>query len=118
MAKLSSKAPKLDSKPRLSLGARIARQLKQNWVLYLMMIPVLAYFIVYCYTPMYGVTLAFKKWNAKLGIMGSPWVGLKHFKRFFSSYNFKLLLGNTLGISLYSIVVSFPLPIVLALLLH
>ena len=118
MANLSAKAPKLDSKPRLSLGARIARQLKQNWVLYLMMIPVLAYFIVYCYTPMYGVTLAFKKWNAKLGIMGSPWVGLKHFKRFFSSYNFKLLLGNTLGISLYSIVVSFPLPIVLALLLH
>ena len=117
MANLSAKAPKLDSKPRLSLGARIARQLKQNWVLYLMMIPVLAYFIVYCYAPMYGVTLAFKKWNAKLGVIGSPWVGLKHFKRFFSSYNFKNLLGNTLGISLYSLVL-FPLPIILALLLH
>jgi len=118
MANLSAKAPKLDSKPRLSLGARIVRQLKQNWVLYLMMIPVLAYFIVYCYAPMYGVTLAFKKWNAKLGITGSPWVGLKHFQRFFSGYNFKNLLGNTLGISLYNIAVSFPLPIVLALLLH
>ena len=117
MANLSAKAPQLDSKPRLSLGARIARQLKQNWVLYLMMIPVLAYFIVYCYAPMYGVTLAFKKWNAKLGVIGSPWVGLKHFKRFFSSYNFKNLLGNTLGISLYSLVL-FPLPIILALLLH
>ncbi len=118
MANHPAKAPKLDSKPRLSLGARIARQLKQNWVLYLMMIPVLAYFIVYCYAPMYGVTLAFKKWNAKLGITGSQWVGLKHFQRLFSGYNFKNLLGNTLGISLYSIAVSFPLPIVLALLLH
>ena len=117
MANLSAKTPQLDSRPRLSLGARIARQLKQNWVLYLMMIPVLAYFIVYCYAPMYGVTLAFKKYNAKLGITGSPWVGLKHFQRFFSSYNFKNLLGNTLGISLYNLVL-FPLPIVLALLLH
>ena len=51
MANHPAKAPKLDSKPRLSLGARIARQLKQNWVLYLMIIPVLAYFIVYCYAP-------------------------------------------------------------------
>ena len=82
-----------------------------------MMIPVLAYFIVYCYAPMYGVTLAFKKYNAKLGITGSQWVGLKHFQRFFSGYNFKNLLGNTLGISLYNLVL-FPLPIILALLLH
>lgn len=118
MANLSSKATRLDSKPRLSLWERIVRQVKENWVVYLLIIPVLAYFIIYCYAPMYGVTLAFKKYNAKLGITGSEWVGLKHFKRFFSSYNFKNLLSNTLTISLYSILVGFPLPIVLALLLH
>ena len=117
MANLLSKAQKLDTKPRLPLWARIARQLKQNWVLYLMIIPVLAYFIVYCYAPMYGVTLAFKKWNAKLGIIGSKWVGLNHFQRLFSGYNFKNLLKNTLGISLYNLAL-FPLPIILALLLH
>lgn len=121
MANISSKQKKgarLDAVPRLSLGARIARELRRNWVLYLMILPVLAYFIVYCYAPMYGVTLAFKKYNTKLGISGSKWVGFTHFERFFSGYNFKNLLGNTLGISLYNILVSFPLPIVLALLLH
>jgi len=118
MAKTSPKAARLDGRPKASLRVRLARELKRNWVLYLMLVPVLTYFIVYCYVPMYGVTLAFKKWNAGLGIMGSKWVGLKHFERLFSGYNFKNLLGNTLGISLYSVLVSFPLPIVLALLLH
>ena len=117
MAQLSAKAPRLEGKSRNSLGARLIRHLQQYWVLYLMLLPVVAYFIIYSYIPMYGVTLAFKKWNAKLGILGSPWVGLKHFQRFFSSYNFKQILGNTLGISLYGLVL-FPLPIVFALLLH
>ena len=117
MAHLSAKAPRLEGKPRNSLGVRLARHLQEYWVLYLMLLPVVSYFIIYKYIPMYGVTLAFKKWNAKLGILGSPWVGLTHFKRFFSSYNFKNILMNTLSISLYSLVL-FPLPIVLALLLH
>ena len=118
MSSHPAKAKLPDGRPQLSLRDRIVRQLKQNWVLYLMILPVLAYFFIFSYVPMYGVTLAFKKWNAKLGIIGSPWIGLDHFKRFFSSYNFRYLLGNTLGISLYSILVSFPLPIVFALLLH
>ena len=117
MANHPAIAPKLDGKSRNSLGARLIRHLQQYWVLYLMLLPVVAYFIIYSYIPMYGVTLAFKKWNAKLGILGSPWVGLKHFQRFFSSYNFTQILGNTLGISLYGLVL-FPLPIVLAMLLH
>jgi len=118
MANFSAQAPKLDSKPRLSLGARIQRQLKENWVVYLMIIPVVVYFAVFCYGPMYGIQLAFKKYNVKLGITGSKWVGLDHFERFFSGYNFKNLLGNTLGISLYCLVLEFPFPIILALLLH
>ncbi len=118
MASMTAKSPKPHELLQLTLRDRIIRQVKQNWILYLMMIPVLVYFIVYCYVPMYGITLAFKKWNSKLGIIGSQWIGLTHFKRFFSGYNFKNLLGNTLGISLYNVVVSFPLPIILALLLH
>ena len=118
MAKLSAKAPRLNYKPKLSLGARIIRELKRNWVLYLMILPVVVYLFIFDYIPMYGVTLGFKKYSAKLGILGSEWVGLAHFKRFFSSHNFKNLLGNTLGISLYCMVLEFPFPIILALLLH
>ena len=97
---------------------RFKKDLKYNWILYLMILPVVVYFIVFCYVPMYGVTLAFKDYKVKLGILGSPWVGWKHFRRFFNSYNFKLLLTNTLGISLYSLAVGFPIPIVFALLLN
>ena len=97
---------------------RFKKDLKYNWILYLMILPVVVYFIVFCYVPMYGVTLAFKDYKVKLGILGSPWVGWKHFRRFFNSYNFKLLLTNTLGISLYSLAVGFPIPVVFALLLN
>ena len=77
-----------------------------------------SHYIVFAYAPMYGVQLAFKNYKIKLGIMGSPWVGLDHFKRFFNSYNFSLLLKNTLGISIYSLLVGFPIPIIFALLLN
>ncbi len=64
---------------------------------------------------MYGIIIAFKDYMPSLGIMGSPWVGFKHFQRFFDSYYFWELIKNTLGISIYSLVVGFPLPIILAL---
>ena len=67
---------------------------------------------------MYGVQLAFKEFIARDGIWGSPWIGFENFERFFSSYNFVALLKNTLGISVYSLVVGFPLPILFALLLN
>lgn len=101
-----------------SFGARLAKNIRKNWILYAMMLPVVIYYIVFAYAPMYGVQLAFKKYKIKLGIMGSPWVGLEHFKRFFNSYNFSLLLKNTLGISIYSLLVGFPIPIIFALLLN
>ena len=83
-----------------------------------MILPVTVYYIIFAYVPMYGVQIAFKYYNIKKCILDSAWVGLKHFNRFFSSYNFKQLLGNTLGISVYSLVVGFPIPIVFALLLN
>ena len=101
-----------------SLGYRIKREWNRNWILYLMILPVIAYFIIDQYAPMYGVTIAFKQFNAKLGILGSKWVGFKHFLRFFKAFNFTRLLSNTLLISLYTTVLEFPTPIFLALMLH
>jgi len=105
-------------KRKASLRGRIRKQLKKHGFLYVMTIPVLVYFIVYHYYPMYGVTLAFKKYNTKLGITGSPWVGFKNFDRLFSSRNFPIMLRNTLELSLYTLAVGFFLPIVFALLLN
>lgn len=94
------------------------KRISRCWQLYVLLIPTLIYFIVFCYGPMYGVQLAFKEYNAMAGIAGSPWVGFDHFTRFFDSYQFKQLLGNTLILSLYQLAVSFPIPIILALALN
>ena len=104
--------------PRKRFAQRLWMDLKRNRALYLLILPVVVYYIIFAYVPMYGVQLAFKNFIAKEGILGSPWVGFDNFSRFFSSYNFMSLLKNTLGISIYSLAVGFPLPIVFALLLN
>jgi putative aldouronate transport system permease protein len=96
----------------------IKKKLSKSWELYLLLIPGIIYFIVFCYTPMYGIVLAFKDYIATKGITGSPWVGLANFNRFFNSYQFKQLLQNTVGLSFYQLAAGFPLPIILALLLN
>jgi len=98
--------------------SRALKAIIRHWQLYLLITPVLIYFIVFHYFPMYGVQIAFKDFIATKGIGGSPWVGFKHFLRFFDSYFFWRLLKNTLGISLYELAVGFPVPIVLALLIN
>lgn len=103
---------------RKSFLRRFQMDLKKNWILYLMILPVLLYFIIFHYWPMYGIQLAFKDYSIKKGIIGSDWVGMEHFTRFFSSYNFKNLIMNTLGISMYTLLVGFPIPIIFALLLN
>ena len=97
---------------------RLLADFKRNYILYLLILPVVIYYIIFAYVPMYGVQLAFKEFIARDGIWGSPWIGFENFERFFSSYNFIALLKNTLGISVYSLVVVFPLPILFALLLN
>lgn len=92
--------------------------LKKNWVCYLFILPMLIYVIIFNYIPMYGIQLAFKDYRVADGIWGSAWVGLKHFKTFFESYQFKDLLWNTLSLSLYSLIAGFPMPIIFALLLN
>ncbi|MEK3912249.1 sugar ABC transporter permease [Paenibacillus sp. FSL H7-0331] len=96
----------------------IRRQIRKNWDLYLLILPVIAFFIIFEYIPMYGVQIAFKNFIATKGIWGSPWVGFNHFERFFNSYYFWRLLKNTLGIGLYQLLVGFPVPIILALLIN
>lgn len=99
-------------------GTRLVKDIRKNWILYLMILPIVVYFIIFAYVPMYGVTLAFKEYVIKEGILGSPWVGFQNFQRFFSAFNFKQLIANTLGISLYSLLVGFPIPIIFALMLN
>lgn len=101
-----------------SFGARLLKNMRKNWILYLMITPVLLYYIIFSYVPMYGVLLAFKDYKIKLGILGSPWVGFEHFQRFFSAYNFKRLLMNTVGLSVYGMIAGFPIPIIFALMLN
>lgn len=94
------------------------KQWKKNWLLYLMSLPVMAYYICFSYIPMAGVQLAFKEFRIKDGIWGSPWVGFEHFERFFSSYNFKQLLANTLTISIYTLILGIVMPVIFALMLN
>ncbi len=101
-----------------SFGARLLKNMRKNWILYLMITPVLLYYIIFSYVPMYGVLLAFKDYKIKLGILGSPWVGFEHFQRFFSAYNFKRLLMNTVGLSVYGMIAGFPIPTIFALMLN
>lgn len=93
-------------------------KLKKSRQLYLFVLPAFLIILIFSYGPMYGVIIAFKDYMPSLGIFKSPWVGFKHFQRFFDSYYFWDLMKNTLGISLYSLIVGFPLPIILALALN
>lgn len=92
--------------------------LRMNYTLYILMIPVLIYYIVFCYKPMYGAVIAFKDYQPAAGILASPWAGLKHFKSFFMNPDFARILKNTLTISGCCIVFGFPAPIILALLFN
>ena len=105
-----------------SLAARkrhvMLKQARQHWQLYLFLLPTIAYFLLFRFYPMYGLQLAFKKYRAVDGIAGSPWIGLDNYRYFFASADFKSLMLNTLSVSVGTLIFSFPLPIILALLLN
>lgn len=96
----------------------ISEDWKRNRGLYIMIIPVIAFYLVFCYKPMYGALMAFQNFSPKRGIFGSEWVGFSNFRMFFQSKDFYRLLRNTLYISISNIVFSFPAPIILALLIN
>lgn len=89
-----------------------------RYELYLMLFIPVVWYVLFKYVPMYGITIAFKDFSATKGIMGSPWAGWVHFERFFSSAYFWDLLWNTISLSLFQLLVGFPIPILLALLLN
>ncbi len=98
--------------------SRLPALLWKNRYYYLLLLPALLFFVLFCYVPMAGVGLAFKDFSYTKGIFGSDWAGLKHFERLFSSNSFYEILRNTIVISLYRLVFSFPMPVIFALLLN
>ncbi|MGI5893664.1 MAG: ABC transporter permease [Candidatus Merdivicinus sp.] len=106
---------------KASFWNRAAKDFRMNYGAYLIVLPVLIYYILFAYKPMYGAIIAFKNFSPGAGIIGSPWAanfGMQHFIDFFSSYYFLRILKNTLVISLSSLIFGFPAPIILALLLN
>lgn len=97
---------------------RLGRRLYRDRYLYLLLAPIVVFYAVFKYAPMFGEIIAFKDYRFADGILGSEWVGLKHYKRLFTSRDFYVILKNTLLLNLYSIVFAFPVPIVLAMLLN
>ena len=106
------------NRPAVSKWRKFSAYMARNWQLYLLFLPVVVYFIVFHYMPMLGVQIAFKNYSFRRGIWGSKWVGLMHFERFFNSYYSGEVIYNTLMISIYSLIVRTPLPILLALLMN
>lgn len=94
---------------------RLTRRKDIHWQLWLMMVPAIVYMLLFVYKPMGGVLIAFQDYSLKKGIWGSEWVGFDNFTRLFKSYWFPIILKNTLTISLLSLILSFPAPIILAL---
>lgn len=94
------------------------KKITSRWQLYLFLLIPIIYIIVFCYYPMTGIQLAFKKYDLRLGIWESPWIGMENFKKFFDSYYFERVISNTIRLSLYSLIAGFPLPIIFALALN
>ena len=99
-------------------GAMLLKDLSRYRFLYIMILPVLVYYTVFCYVPMYGILMAFQDYDMVKGIWGSHWVGFKYFFEFFSSPYFGRTLRNTLLLNFYGLLFVFPFPIIFALLLN
>ena len=96
----------------------IFKRMLRCWQLYVLVLPAVICIVIFAYAPMYGVQIAFKEYRVNMGIVGSPWAGLKYFRQFVTLPNFRTLIENTLKISVYSLLWGFPAPILLALMLN
>lgn len=110
--------PSMEGQKRRPALRQALKKMGKSYQLYLFLLIPIAYIILFNYVPMYGVQIAFRDFSAARGITGSPWVGMKHFIRFFTSPNFSSLIINTLRVSLLNLVLGFPIPIILALSLN
>lgn len=104
--------------PYNEFGKEFKSNMRRNWSLYIMVLPVLVFYALFCYKPMYGAIIAFKQYSPGLGVWGSPWVGLENFKYFFSTPDFVRLFVNTLKISITLLIFGFPMPIILTLMFN
>ncbi len=104
--------------PKKTFFARAKKDIKKYHALYLMAIPVIAFYLIFHYKPMYGALIAFQDYSPGAGISGSEWVGFKHFIDFVQSADFFKLLRNTLTVSLCGLIFGFPAPIIFALLVN
>lgn len=103
---------------RIKRDSKLGANIVKNTDLYIFLIPTVLYFVIFHYTPMAGVQLAFKKYYAVRGIWGSPFIGFKHFIDFFNYYQFWQIIRNTLTLSIYQLVLNTIIPFVLALLIN
>ena len=97
---------------------RTLKLIQRHWQLYLLILLPILWLIIFCYVPMYGVQLAFKKYSISKGIFDSPWIGFKYFELLFTSPSGLMVISNTLILSFYSLIAGFPLPIILAIALN
>lgn len=104
--------------PKHGFRWRLIKDFKRNRYIYMMLIPVVLYYAIFQYGPIYGLQIAFKDYTPAQGFLGSPWVGFEHFIEFFNSYYFWRLLRNTILLSFYGLIFAFPAGIILALLLN
>jgi len=103
---------------RAGYGTMLRKDFIRNRYVYLMALPVVAFFVIFHYVPMFGLVISFKRFSPALGIAGSPWVGFKYFVDFFESYYVGRLIRNTILLSVYNLVWGFPAPIILALFIN
>ena len=109
---------KTNTNQQRNLKKEWARDFKQNGTLYLLVIPVIAYYLIFMYKPMYGALIAFKNYSPALGVAKSPWVGMKYFQQLFTTPDFGRVFKNTLRISVCTLVFGFPAPILFSLFIN
>ena len=105
-------------KPQIAPGKSLKRRILDNWQLYVMLLVPVVLTVIYKYIPMYGIQIAFRDYKASRGMWGSEWVGLEWFERFFSAPTCARMIKNTVVLSFFSLLWSFPIPIILALMLN
>ena len=111
-------APKPIRESRQQKLERLVDHLKREWQIYVMLAPMIIWFCVFLYKPMYGLQIAFKDYSIFRGVANSPWVGLEHFEFLFGSDQFLRAVGNTIKISALNLIFGFPAPIILALMFN
>ena len=103
---------------RASLASRVGMQLKRNWRLYVMLLLPMAFYLIFCYKPMYGVVIAFQKYNIRKGIWGSKFIGWDNFEFMLKLRDFPIALRNTLWLNFMQLILGFPIPVILAIMLN